>query len=331
MLDGDMIVFVKIRASTRTLRALLIAAVAGLTFASPAPVLGGPSKDEVRTFKKLLATGAKHFDAREYDKALTAFRKAEKIASPPSLKYNIGRTLQALHRCGAARSTFESYLAIEDLSDAKLEKGKKRLQQVEQNCTPVGTLTINCTPEKAKATVFVGDKQAACPSRHEVTAGKHRVAIRADGYEEVAITAEVPAGDSVHHTVTLTEEDVDEPPPSVDTGGNWQRPAQYAGIGVGTALFLGGLATDLGAKKRIRELRDAEANGDAQKVRELQDEGAAAQTRAAIFYTTGAVIALGSGAWLAVDLAGDSDSDDGRAASVRLRPAGLGVAASVRW
>ena len=318
---------------TRWLNRWLLAALltaGGLLTGSPA-LAQQPSREEIRQFKRLMATGAKHYKAREYDQALEAFRSAEEIASPPSLKYSLGRTLQALHRCSEAEAVFQNYVSSDGLPDAKVEKGRKRLRELRRNCTPIGTLQIRCTPSDVRTMIRIADTEKTCPATFELEAGAHPVAVRAEGHRDIDITARVSGGERTTHTVTL-----------VETGGGgvaqrrskgdklgWKPFAQYGGLAVGAGLIAGGLASDLGAKSRLEKLRKAEEAGDADRVQSLKQEGKTAKTRTALLYGTGAALAIGAGTWLVIDVL--SKDTDSKSATAGLAVTPTSVSGFVRW
>jgi tetratricopeptide (TPR) repeat protein len=286
--------------------AVLLVAFADLSTATAAE----PSRDEMQRFKKLLATASEQYGNNQYEKALETFREAQDIAAPPTLTYNIARTLEALGRCEKARSKIHEYLDAEGLSEQKRRKGQKRLEKLEQ-CREPGKLTVGCQPDEADATVKVGERRRACPAEFELDADTYEVRVEAPGYRSIDAEVEVPAGESVRHSVALVE--TDPPETHSDRGGlfsNGARVAQFGGLFAGAALLTGGLASDLSANGRLRELRTAETAGNAARIRALRNRGQSAKTRTIALYVSGAALTLGSGTWMALDLTGGQKDRD---------------------
>lgn len=286
--------------------AVLLVAFADLSTATAAE----PSRDEMQRFKKLLATASEQYGNNQYEKALETFREAQDIAAPPTLTYNIARTLEVLDRCEKARAKIREYLDDDGLSQQKRQKGEKRLEQLEQ-CRAPGSLRVECQPDEAEATVVVGERRRACPADFELDADTYEVRVEAPDYRSIDAEIEIPAGESVHHSVALVEIG----PPEAETGGgglfsNGARVVQFGGLFAGAALLTGGLASDLGANGRLRELRTAKTTGNAARIRELRNQGQRAKTRTAALYLSGAALTLGSGTWMAFDLAGGEQRED---------------------
>jgi tetratricopeptide (TPR) repeat protein len=298
------------------LATLFLVTLAGLQPARAAE----PNREEMQRFKKLLATASEQYGNEEYEKALETFREAGEIAQPPTLTYNIARTLEALGRCEKARTKIEKYLDADGLSDQKRQKGRRRLEQLEQ-CRQPGKLTVECQPEEPDATVVVGERRRACPAEFELEADTYRVQVEAPEYRSTDAEIEIPAGESVHHSVALVETGPTET--RADSGGlfsNGTRVAQFGGLFAGAALMTGGLVSDLSANGRLRQLQTAESTGDAARIRELRNQGQSARTRTVALYVSGAALALGSGTWLALDLTGGDKREQPSTLTLGLSP-----------
>ena len=316
---------------------MLVVCVSTATLAVGSPAQAKPSKAEIEEFKELVATGSKHYSNERYEQALEAFRKAQEIANPPSLRYNVARTLESMDRCRDAKAEIESFLSIDGLSDAKRQKGNERLAELNEKCPAVGTLSVTCRPTDAVATIRIeGKEKKACPADYSLEPGSYKVAVSAPGYKSTSATVDVAADETTEREVTLEEESgvASSGPsgPDDDEGGGKSTGkliAQVGGLAIGAGLLGGGVASDLGANARLRDLRDAREANEPDEVQRLQKEAKGARTRTIALYTSGAVLTVGSAIWLTMDLTSESNPDDGVAVRPLLSPKRIG--ATIRW
>jgi len=321
-----MMVHLSARHATRWLLALFVIST-GLTAGTTARA--EPSEREVEQFKHYVATGSKHYRNGEFERALEAFRKAREIANPPSLRYNVARTLQSLGRCRDAKNELESFLSVEDLSDAKRRKGKQHLEELRDQCPSRGTLAVECGPSGAVATVELDDRSQSCPADFELDPGAYRLTVTAPGYHSQTDRVEVSAGETVEHEVTLTEKAGSADNRSGGDGSTGRLIAQISGLAVGAGLLGGGVASDLGAKSRLQNMRDASNDGNAEEVQRLQEEADAARTRTIALYSAGAALTLGSAIWMTIDLTAESRLDRGVALELGISPGS--ITGMLRW
>ena len=319
---------------------MLVVCVSTATLAVGSPAQAKPSKAEIEEFKELVATGSKHYSNERYEQALEAFRKAQEIANPPSLRYNVARTLESMGRCRDAKSEVESFLSVDDLPEAKRTKGRERLAELKEKCPAAGTLSVTCRPTDAVGTVRIEgeDKKKACPAEFSLEPGSYTVVVSAPGYGTKSDTVDVAADETTEREVTLEKDSGVASSGGSGSdgkgGGSGDKStgkivAQVGGLAVGAGLLGGGVASDLGANARLRSLRDAREANNPDEVQRLQQEAKGARTRTIALYTSGAILTVGSAIWLTMDLTSESNPDDRVAIRPLLSPKRIG--ATVRW
>ena len=278
---------------------VLVPWLCALLAVAPTPAVGQDVPPEkLEQFEQHVASGAKLYKAEKYHQALQEFRQARKIVDHPKLSYKIGRTLEQLNRCAKARSAYERYLDYEDLADADRKAAQKRLDELD-NCKPLGRLEVACVPDNAR--VEIGQQTFDCPAGIDLEAGSYTVGVSADGHPSTRVQVDVEPEQTTKETVDLTQ---------TATPTDWKSYTKWGAVGVGGALFLGGLITDISAISRHDRIADAVERDATARLEELDAEARAAKTRAIVLYTTGALVA-GTGVVL---FAIDSSPENGSAA-----------------
>lgn len=304
---------------------LLVPLLFAALMITPVPAAGQDvPREKLEEFEQHVAAGATLYKKEQYDQALEQFRQARNIADHPKLSYKIGRTLEQLNRCAKARSAYRRYLDYEGLDDSDRESARKRLEGLD-DCKPLGQLDVRCVPETAR--VAIGKQTFDCPTSVDLEAGSYQLEVSADGHPSRQVEVDVRPDTTREKTVDLTRSST---PPT-----DWRPYAQWGGIGLGGALLVGGLVSDLSAIARHDRIADAAFEGDTERLDELSTQARTARTRTIILYTSGALLASGGVALYLLDNSSDSSaglfapSDDGPRAGVRV---GAGhVGAFVRW
>lgn len=233
---------------------------ASLVSAAPAPA--GQSDPEKS--KTHFAQGVALFQEENYEAALIEFRAAYDANPNYKLLFNIGVTLQALHRFAEAERTLEEYLVEGEgeLPDAKLEEARQILDELEG---VVGELVFEANVDGA-AVLLDGERVDVTPVEEpmRVSIGHYDVTFSADGYEDVVVGVDVAGGE----TVTVRADLV-----AVAASGPHMHPAWFftslgftVAAGVSMAVT-GGLALD----KEDRFLQIDRSDED--RWRPIQDEG----------------------------------------------------------
>lgn len=269
---------------------LLAPWLALLLVVAPTPATGQDVPPEkVEEFERHVAAGAKLYKKKKYHEALAEFRQARNIVDHPKLSYKIGRTLEQLNRCAKARSAYRRYLDYEDLADDDRKNAKERLDGLE-DCKPSGHLELACVPESARVTI--GQQTFDCPVSVDLEAGTYRARVAADGHPSRRLEIDVPPGKTREKTVDLT---------GGRTSTSWRPYAKWGGLGLGSALLIGGLVSDISAITRHDRIADAATRGDSSRLQELDEQARSAKTRTIVLYTSGALLAAGGTALFFLD------------------------------
>jgi hypothetical protein len=278
-------------------------------------------RGSVEEFRSHVQRGVELKKAGKLREALSSFEQARKIADHPKLALATGRIYEGIGDCESARAEFTQGLEDGRADEALKQKFNEAIT-ANTECVDRGTLDVECEPPGVSLTVE-GDT-LACPAQVELSAGEHIIEASAPEREtrRVAVTIE-PAGQ--HHQ-------------SIELGAAWQNTAvtytTYGALGLGGALFVGGIVSDASASSRQDELMEASSSGDVQRTRRLSQEAESAQTTTIALYTTGAIfLAGGATLWLYGDEAAALLGDDDSAASAQIQvsPDGAVLGATFRW
>jgi len=277
-------------------RSVLLAPwLAALAAVVPVPAAGQDVPPEkLEEFERHVARGAELYKTEKYHEALEQFRQARNIVDHPKLSYKIGRTLEQLDRCAKARSAYQRYLDYEDLAEDGRDNANERLEGLE-NCEPSGHLELRCQPESARVTI--GRQTFDCPVSVDLEAGSYRAEIAADGHPSRQVDIDIEPDGTHRRSVDLT---------AAGSPAGWRTYAKWSGVGLGSALFIGGLVSDISAIARHDRIADAAARGESARLQELDREARSAKTRTVVLYTSGAILAAGGATLFLLDSSGNS-------------------------
>ncbi len=299
--------------------ALALAASPRLAHAQqPGSQQAGPQQAKLQEFAAHVKKAVQLKKKGQLRAALTEFQAARKIADHPKLAYAVGRIYEQIGDCATARAQYQAGIADGRGGDALQQKLNQALQANAQ-CADRGTLAVRCQPAGAK--LFVDDKPAACPAKLEVGAGEHSLRAEAADRTPQTATVTVTPGGQVSREFVL--------------GTPWQKTAvnygKYGALGVGGALLLGGIWSDLSTTSLQDEMARASRNGNVARTNELSAEADSAHTRTGILYGLGAIFAAGGVALWIYQV--ETTKDDGSTvqAAVNAGPDGASVSATVHW
>ncbi|HYP75762.1 MAG TPA: PEGA domain-containing protein [Polyangiaceae bacterium] len=127
------------------------------------------------------SAGDQAMDAQHYEQALDAYDRAIELEAHPSLLFNRGRALQALHRYPEALAAI---LAFSEVASPKLAAKAGNLAELLSTLRQsVSSLEVTCTVRGAQV-VLAGKSLGSTPLTEPVpvNAGSSHLVITADGY-----------------------------------------------------------------------------------------------------------------------------------------------------
>ncbi|MFP4599954.1 MAG: PEGA domain-containing protein [Persicimonas sp.] len=261
-----------------------------------------PSKEDLRTFKKLVKEGSELRDQGESFEAIETFEQAREYLDHPKLVFNIGKLKEKTGACEAARDLYTEALGREKLADDLRVEVAEKLK-TSKSCTPFGTLSIECKPDGA--TIEMGRHEFSCPATKRIEPGEYEAVVRAPEYRETTVAVEVTPGARLERAVELEPAGPDDEvaagrqvqdpsePAAADGATPWMRYTAWGAMGVGAGLLGAGLISDYGAQSRQEEFLLANEAGDRDRAGQLEQDADAAQMRTIVFYSAGAVLAVG--------------------------------------
>lgn len=180
--------------------------------AIPGPGLGGGGKQEA---KERFEKGVGLFKDGDFEAALVEFRAAYEAVPHYSVRYNLGVTLQNLHRYSEAMEEFVAFL-----EEGGSKIGKKKRQEVEgfieELESLVSTLRITCNVEGAR--LFLNStfqKDLVLENEILLDLGEYDLEIRLEGWQTHYAKVDVPGGKVIDMAVELVEVVPEEPEPVV--------------------------------------------------------------------------------------------------------------------
>ncbi len=278
-----------------------------------------PSKEDLRTFKKLVKEGSQLREQGKPFEAIATFEQAREYLDHPKLVFGIGKLKEETGDCEAARDLYTEALGREKLADDLRVEVVDQLK-TSKTCTPFGTLVIECAPDGAS--VEMGRHEFSCPATKRIKPGEYQAVVRAPEYREATVSLEVTPGVRLEHVVELEPagpddvaagQQVETPsePPAADGGPPWMRYTAWGSLGVGAGLLGAGLISDYGAQSRQEEFLSANEAGDRARAGQLEQEADSAQTRTIVLYSAGAALAVGGVVLWTLD-SQQSDEDGAR-------------------
>jgi hypothetical protein len=187
-------------------------------------------------------------DARHFDDALGRLRTAYGICPGAKLSRSMGRVYDEADRPDEALAAFESCAREADTADLRMECTEKAVALKDR----LGRGLVRVEGAPAVARVYVDLDSSGRPTGEDlpVTAGRHDLEVRAEGYRPFRTTVVVPGGKTEPLRIQARLEPVPDPPEATpvpppplplsekraDATWNW------IGVGLGSAATITGIA-----------------------------------------------------------------------------------------
>jgi hypothetical protein len=149
---------------------------------------------DVAAARELDQIGVRSFREGRYVDAIRYFRAAYRIGGPSSELWNIARTRERLDDPEGADSAIREYLARRDLSPQDRAEADREAKALRARAS---VLTVTTSPPGA--VVIVDGRQTAGPTpvSVEISAGRHTIAVKRDGYAAETRSLEARFGRAV--------------------------------------------------------------------------------------------------------------------------------------
>lgn len=156
----------------------IIAGLVACALLIAAPPARADATSDARTH---FAHGVKLFESGDFTGALQEFQTADKLHHSPAIRYNIGRTDEALGHAQAAVDAYQAYLAEAGDTGRFTAAAAAAIAQISKRCTH---LRVTTNPPGAR--VFADGLQlsAHSPTTVLLLAGHHRIEIDLDGWTD---------------------------------------------------------------------------------------------------------------------------------------------------
>lgn len=261
-------------------------------------------KEKARQALKLIRSGKKAYQSKDYEKAYENFKKAYELNPSPSILVPLGRTSEQLERPRQAIRYYKKFL--EKKPDA--EKIAKRIEQL--RATLAATVTFESKP--SKATVYLGsadgEKLGKTPFETEVDPGEQTFVAVRDGYKEARESVTLEGDESTSVAFELEKEKKKKkrrqaaaPPPSSSGGsdgiglGTFGWGSAAVGVaGIGTGVVFSILANS--AANDVNSFNRGASGASRDELQSLKDTANSRYRTSLVAYTAGGTLtALGVG------------------------------------
>ena len=268
--------------------------------------------------KKRYKVGEQLYDISQYDKALVEFEEAYRLYPLPDMLYNIARCHEVLANLEKAIETYNLFLQKQpDSPHAPLIK--TRIKSLEDRRGRKNKAAAATAKEEAEQ-----EKAAAATAREMAVQKKAMETPEPPSLVKHGVKAETPVPLAAHV----------EEPAEADAARTWRWTAGWAGVGMGGASLVAGIAFGAlasGKNSEYEEQRDT--TGTFADLKELRDSGEQYQTVGIALMVAGGVIAAAGGGLLIWELMGGEEDID--SASAMFMPVvtqdSAGFAASLRF
>lgn len=195
-----------------------------------------PPEDRVKAVA-LVKQGLARMDAREYGLAAEDFRSAYAICPEPVVRMYLGRAIEGTGRLDEAVTAFQACEREADSDDLRQRCGA-RAREVEARIR-TGALVVDASPETAMVYLDGANVGQPCGAPIPLTAGRHDVEVRADGYLAYRTVVDVRGGTSATRLDVRLEKVPAPPRPAPDTTWNWVGVVGGGAIAATGIVFLG--------------------------------------------------------------------------------------------
>jgi hypothetical protein len=248
----------------RRFAVLLACALAVLSYSPIAPAQTADA--DKTTARSLAKTGFDALDAKEYEKAVDLFTRADKLYYAPTILLGLARAQVALHKYVEGLETYQRIIN-EKLPDNANKHFKNAVKDARKEVVgldeKIGWVTINVTgPDKPEVTVDgVAVPAAAVGVKRAVNPGEHVVEAKAQGYlaDQQSFTVQAGGHEEIGFELKI-DPNAEEPPEPVgsddEAPGSTQKILAYVSLGVGGAALLIGAITGGIAMGKHGDLED---------------------------------------------------------------------------
>lgn len=147
--------------------------------------------------RTLFQRGQVAYSQGDYEDAIAAWTRAFELDPRPLLQWNLSQAYERLGRLEDAVTALETYLANADPTDEHQADARARLGSLRERIDATG-VTFTGAPDGATVLIDGNDSgRLPRPDAIRVSAGSHRIVVRAEGYADFTSTIVVPAGQSV--------------------------------------------------------------------------------------------------------------------------------------
>jgi len=280
-------------------RGYLAGFIAVLILAGPTGVLA-QTPEEKAIAKRRYMVGEKLYEISQYKKALVEFEEAYSLWPKHDMLYNIARCHEVLGNLGKAIETYK--LFMEKRPDSPhITLVKTRIKSLEER-------QAEKKAEKVKAAkTVVAAKEAKAEKPKPAT----KVATERPTAEEAkAVTAKAkPEAEKTAKTPIPIVAPAQEEPAPVKAGRTWRWTAGWAGVGVGGAALVTGIAFGALAAGKSSDFEEQRDNGGTYRsLKELKDSGEQYETLQIALMAGGGVIVAAGGALLIWELFGGEEN-----------------------
>lgn len=165
------------------------------------PQEAAPAHPNVIAARELDQEGVRNFREGRYAEAIRYFRAAHRLGGPSSELWNVARSLERLDDAEGAAGAIDEYLAASDLSAQDRAEAERELRSLRLRPS---TLTVTTMPPGAAASVDGKPAAVATPFSLEVSAGRHTVEVRLDGFFVETRAVDARFGHAVILSLDLT-------------------------------------------------------------------------------------------------------------------------------
>lgn len=161
------------------------------------------AEDAAARSKELFQEAQKLYKLQKYAEAIVKLDEANALKPHPVINYNIARCHEQLGDVPKALRAYRDYLRLSP--DAKDKQAvSDSIANLERRLKDRGLQQVIVFAEPETATIAVDGKELGkSPASTELTAGEHKVTVKADGHEPVDRAFAVPSGRSSELTIAL--------------------------------------------------------------------------------------------------------------------------------
>ena len=242
---------------------------------------------------------------------------AQEIYFHPSLAIRIGMTEVRSGLCELARQRMAEIEADElpDDADEDLELFREELSE----CTSMGQLLVECSPTDAEASM--ADVELECGESIDFQVGEYRLRVSHPLYLEYSTDIVIEEGEETRQNVALKR--------LPESDASWMSPVAYSSAAAGTAMLVTGLVVDSRAPSRQDQILEASADGDTQRVDELETLAIRRRKQSGILVGAGATLMASGTALFVINRRKNSGEESESRA--RFIPSTSGITFRASW